>query len=84
LHKLPDTEAKLTLKEEIMQEIIQSLEQNSGLSSDSTRDAAMPQVDPSKDKLHAVPPGNDPTTQGYTIQEDMKGLTGKLGGLFGM
>jgi hypothetical protein len=67
-----------------MQEIIQSLEQNSGLSSDSTRDATIPQVDPSKDKLHIVPLVSNPNTQDYTIQDDMKGLTGKLGGLFGM
>lgn len=67
-----------------MQKLIQPLEQNSGLNPDKISETATPHPDPSKDKLHIVPPASAPDTQGYTIQDDMEGLTGKLGGLFGM
>ena len=67
-----------------MQEIIQSLEQNKRLTPDKDKNVITEDAEPLKDKLHPVPPAKDNLSQDYTIQDDMEGLTGKLGGLFGM
>jgi hypothetical protein len=86
LPEIPNFKAKLTLKGEIMQELIQPLEQNNWPEPDEGR---APVTQPGghlmdKDKLSIVPPARDSLSQDYNIQDDMKGLAGKLGGLFGM
>ena len=71
-----------------MQQIIQSLQQDSGLkpeqAPETMRVVPASSAEPSQDKQPADRPARGGSPQDYTIQEDMQGLTGNLGGLFGM
>ena len=67
-----------------MQELTQPLEQQPGLNLDRNKAADAERLDFEKDKSPQYQRQKDLVSQLCSIQEDMKGASGSLDGLFGM
>lgn len=67
-----------------MQELTQPLEEQPGLNPDCNRAAVTERLDFEKDKSPQYQRQKDLVSQLCSIQEDMKGASASLDGLFGM